>query len=449
MRRALILVCLLFAASASAIQVGQTRDAIVTQYGSPVEENHAKNTAIYRQGPWKVDVTYKDDSVLMLTFTKVDPLTEAEITSILAQNADVAPWQELNMGTTTRHWQGRDVATAQTDRINPRSIRVVDTPFRAQRLQREVSAAAIAGSAPAATPVANRVITRAPLASASPTPTIPSGLFGLFVLVGIIAAFTKAIQFARRPERVRNSTSRRTIRPRAASTSDASPPPRAIPATDARLDKILGRVPPNAAKSWTPPKADEPTLDTMGWQNFELLVGELFRRKGYSVEITSGLGADGGKDLTLHKDAALCVVQCKNLACDSRVTAAQMRDFFGLITAETATKGFFVTSGYFSADAKRFAEGKPITLIDRVMLEERVEQLARPGENLCDVSSWIDTFVGSSRIVDPACPRCEGAMKLKRGALGKLFWSCATFPHCRGSRDGREPLLGDRRWQGG
>jgi restriction system protein len=187
----------------------------------------------------------------------------------------------------------------------------------------------------------------------------------------------------------------------------------------------------------------------MRWDDFELLVGELFRRRGYSVEVPSGLGADGGKDLTVRKDGQLFVVQCKKLAAANRVTAAQMRDFFGLITAEGAAKGFFVTTGYFSSEAQRFAEGKPIVLVDPAKVQSLINEVSMPGENLCDIGSWIDGFTAEAKIVDPTCPRCQESMKLKRGAGGGAFWGCSTFPRCRGKREAREQLLARLVWQGG
>lgn len=456
------LLVLFFVSIAAAIQVGQTRETIVAQYGAPTEENHAKNTAIYRQGQWKVDVTYKDDTAQMLTFTKVDPLTESEIASILAQNSDGGTWHELNMGTTTRHWQGSDVKIAQADRVNPRSIRISDTPFRAQVIQAAAAAKSVRAAFTAATPMpavrpaSTKVVAESATGPSAARP-VPAGAVVATMMAGMTATIVGALLMMALPALgllfflkcivpmvVRHGAA-------ALSRKDASPTAGATQAV--RLDKILGRVSPtsssNAAPAWTPPKPDEPTLDTMGWQNFELLVGELFRRKGYSVEITSGLGADGGKDLTLRKDGQLFVVQCKKLARENRVTAAQMRDFFGLITAEGAAGGFFVTTGYISADARRFAEGKPIDLIERAEIEAMVQEVSSPDENLCSVASWIDTFAAHSHVVDPICPFCESRMQLKRGALGRPFWGCVRYAthRCRGKRDGRGELLAALRSQ--
>jgi restriction system protein len=47
---------------------------------------------------------------------------------------------------------------------------------------------------------------------------------------------------------------------------------------------------------------DAAALNDPSWQEFEMLVGEAFRRKGYAVRETGGGGADGGVDLAISKD---------------------------------------------------------------------------------------------------------------------------------------------------
>jgi hypothetical protein len=203
------------------------------------------------------------------------------------------------------------------------------------------------------------------------------------------------------------------------------------------------QLPPPLPNAIAPPVPKPvPTLDSLSWENFELLIGEVYRRKGYAVEISSGLGADGGKDLTLRKNNQLVVVQCKKLAQDHRVTAGQMREFFGLITAEGAARGFFVTTGYFSADATKFAAGKPIDLIERAEVESLVTEVSAAGENLYNISSWIKTFASRAKVADPVCPFCENPMKLIRGVFGKPFWGCTRYRthRCRGKRHSRQEL---------
>jgi len=177
----------------------------------------------------------------------------------------------------------------------------------------------------------------------------------------------------------------------------------------------------------------------MSWENFELLAGEIFRRQGFDVEISSGLGADGGKDLTLRRDGEVRLVQCKRLSAKNWVSVMEMRQFYGLLMAENAKSGIFMTTGFYSQDAREFAEGKPIDLLGRADIERLMLSVARPGENLCIIRNWIDDFAAGARVTDPSCPRCpHSSMKLKRSAMGRAFWSC---PRCRRTRDARTELV--------
>lgn len=58
-------------------------------------------------------------------------------------------------------------------------------------------------------------------------------------------------------------------------------------------------------------------LNNMPWREFETLVGEGFRRRGYSVKETGGGGPDGGVDLVLSKNGEKTLVQC-SACCQAR-----------------------------------------------------------------------------------------------------------------------------------
>lgn len=201
-------------------------------------------------------------------------------------------------------------------------------------------------------------------------------------------------------------------------------------------------IPRTPVQSQTPVRATLPLgLEDLSWENFELLVAEIFRRKGFQVEISSGLGADGGKDLTLRRDGEMRLVQCKLLSAGNKVSVKAMREFYGLIEAEKAKRGIFVTTGLFSRDAREFADGKPIKLLGRADIEQLMASVARPGENLCSIQDWINDFAAVAHVTDPDCPRCRKPMKLRRGPTGRAFWSCSLFPRCRGNRNARTELV--------
>ncbi|MDP1904509.1 MAG: restriction endonuclease [Pseudomonadota bacterium] len=98
-------------------------------------------------------------------------------------------------------------------------------------------------------------------------------------------------------------------------------------------------------------------LRTMNWKDFELLVGEAFRLRGFSVAETGGGGADGGIDLQLKKGSEVFLVQCKQWRA-YKVSVSIVRELFGVMASQGATGGFVVTSGVFTADARSFAEGR-------------------------------------------------------------------------------------------
>lgn len=54
------------------------------------------------------------------------------------------------------------------------------------------------------------------------------------------------------------------------------------------------------------------TIDGLSWQQFEQLIGEAFRKQGYSITETGGNGPDGGVDLILRKHNEKYLVQCKH-----------------------------------------------------------------------------------------------------------------------------------------
>jgi HJR/Mrr/RecB family endonuclease len=182
-------------------------------------------------------------------------------------------------------------------------------------------------------------------------------------------------------------------------------------------------------------------LDALRWDQVELLIGELYRRVGYTVELSAGLGAENGIDLTLRRNTETVLVQCKHWK-TLRVAEREMREFYGAMASSGSPRGIFVTMGGVTRGAREFAEGKGIDLIDRKTLEERIAGITHPGENLCLISGWIEEFAAYSRIFDPECPMCREPMTLRSHPAGhSAFWGCRNYPRCTGKREPRRDLL--------
>jgi restriction system protein len=182
-------------------------------------------------------------------------------------------------------------------------------------------------------------------------------------------------------------------------------------------------------------------LGALRWDQFELLVGEIFRREGYTVEMSAAPSSGDAIDLTLRRDSETILVQCKHWRAES-VSEGEMHEFYGAMAATGAPRGILVTTGTITAEAREFAAGKGIELMDGAALAESIGAVSQPGENLCHIAGWIEEFVAHARIFDPECPVCQGAMIIRHNrATGTPTWTCRSYPSCPGRREPRLDLL--------
>lgn len=175
------------------------------------------------------------------------------------------------------------------------------------------------------------------------------------------------------------------------------------------------------------------SIAAMSWKEFEMLVGEAFRRRGYRVEETGLGGADGGIDLILRKDGRVDLVQCKQWR-TRQVKVAVVREMWGLVSHHKADGVKIVCVGEFTRDAEAFAAGKAIELINGAALLELVR-----GVQANAVPQRIEPVIAhpaESVSAAPACPKCNAAMVLRvSGKSGQSFWGCSNFPGCRGTQN--------------
>ena len=78
------------------------------------------------------------------------------------------------------------------------------------------------------------------------------------------------------------------------------------------------------------------TIRAISWREFEDLIAEVYKRKGYAVTETGGGGADGGVDLILKKGGEILLVQCKQWRME-RVGVKVVWELYGVLAAEGAS----------------------------------------------------------------------------------------------------------------
>lgn len=110
-------------------------------------------------------------------------------------------------------------------------------------------------------------------------------------------------------------------------------------------------------------------LAAMDWKDFEHLVRQVFENEfsspGSEVRVTQA-SRDGGVDAIVFDPDPIkggkIVIQAKRYT--NTVDVSAVRDLYGTVHNEGATKGILVTTSQFGPDARKFAQGKPLSLID-------------------------------------------------------------------------------------
>jgi len=173
-------------------------------------------------------------------------------------------------------------------------------------------------------------------------------------------------------------------------------------------------------------------VDGMTWHQFELLIGEAFRQKGFTVVEIGGSGPDGGVDLVLRKPSTngneTFLVQCKHWKA-YKVGVNVVRELYGVMAARGAAGGFVVTSGRFTKEAGAFADGRNMRLIDGPKLTALLAATSAPQPTAQQSAADV------TMVVCPACSQPMVLRKAKRGPnAGESFYGCSTYPVCKRTR---------------
>ncbi len=114
---------------------------------------------------------------------------------------------------------------------------------------------------------------------------------------------------------------------------------------------------------------DSTNLASMHWEDFEHLIRELFEQEfshnGGEVKVTQ-TSRDGGVDAIAFDPDPIrggkIVIQAKRYT--NTVGVSAVRDLYGTVLNEGATKGILVTTSDYGGDSYEFAKDKPITLMN-------------------------------------------------------------------------------------
>lgn len=120
-------------------------------------------------------------------------------------------------------------------------------------------------------------------------------------------------------------------------------------------------------------------IAAMDWEDFEHLIREIFEKEfsqnGGEVKVTQS-SRDGGVDAVAFDPDPLrggkIVIQAKRYT--NVVGVSAVRDLYGTLIKEGATRGILVTTADYGSDAYGFAKGLPLTLLNGSNLLQLLEK---------------------------------------------------------------------------
>jgi restriction system protein len=165
-------------------------------------------------------------------------------------------------------------------------------------------------------------------------------------------------------------------------------------------------------------------IDSMDGVQFEHYLKELYKSKGYRVELTPTTG-DFGADLILNKDGKRFVVQAKRYSKPVGIKAVQ--EVVSAIKMYRATEAWVVTNNVYTKAAIELAKTHDVVLIGREQLIDLIYHKSpedKPYPNPIEVKREI------KQETKKKCEECGSEMLIRNGSQG-IFYGCSKFPHCR------------------
>lgn len=191
-------------------------------------------------------------------------------------------------------------------------------------------------------------------------------------------------------------------------------------------------------------------LLSIEWKLFEDICVEYLKSRKCKANVTN-IGKDDGIDLkvTNSEGKLMFIGQCK--AWSQPVNVKEIRELYGIMAAENASDGFYITTSTFTSVAKDFAKGKRILLIDGDQCIRRFNQLDEASK------AEIEKLVKVNGFNIPTCVNCNTKMvkrvSQKPHNKGNEFWGCRNYPQCKNTLKIRgtaanQPYINRNKWTG-
>jgi restriction system protein len=111
------------------------------------------------------------------------------------------------------------------------------------------------------------------------------------------------------------------------------------------------------------------SIQELSWPQFKEQIAEAYGRAGYLVLENDPFTSDPSIDLVMRKSANLYLLQSRYWR-NRKLGLREAKNLFSLMHEKQASGVFLLTTGVFTREARRFAAGRPINLVDGIQLVE-------------------------------------------------------------------------------
>ena len=113
-------------------------------------------------------------------------------------------------------------------------------------------------------------------------------------------------------------------------------------------------------------------VDLMTGNEFEIFIGELFKKMEYKTIVTKASG-DQGIDVIAEKNGVRCGIQAKCYS--NAVSNSAIQEVVAGISFYKCDKAIVITNNYFTNSAINLAKANGVVLWNREMLKQKIRDL--------------------------------------------------------------------------
>jgi restriction system protein len=118
------------------------------------------------------------------------------------------------------------------------------------------------------------------------------------------------------------------------------------------------------------------SIQELSWPQLKKEVAEAYGHAGYLVLRNDSFTSDPSVDLVMRKSSNLYLLQSRYWR-NRKLGLREVKNLYSLMLEKQASGIFLLTTGIFTKEARRYAVGRPINLIDGIQLVELLDNIKK------------------------------------------------------------------------